>query len=255
MALDDGVNLEDEDAEDEDMEDEDDAEELSDTEASTEVGGGEGESPDGEKPSGATLSGFEQLQQLLKDPEVQQTFQETLADYQARMAASAASEQEAEAFQKMLDDEDWEGVGKAVKAQRTQETVEAAVRTKLTQELFTPVYQSIFAEPEMQKLTAEDREKLHLDNFPSPAAHVAALKEFVAGKRFEAQVEAEVAKRVESAMEAAKNKEAAGKAKAPTLAGRSPAPVGVIQPKLSSSDLIKSGLRSIIGETNSDDDD
>lgn len=254
-TLDDGVNLEDPEDEDEDDEEVDDPDESGDTEEGTEVGGGDGGEPDGAAASGANLSGIEQLQQLLKDPDVAQTFQDQIADYQARMAAEAASTQEAEAFQKMIDDEDWEGVGKAVVARREHEAVTSVVKDQVTKEMFTPVYQELLAQPEMQKLTAEDRETLHLSKYPTPAAHVAAITSYIAGKRYEAQLAEGIRKGVEEALTAEKNKGTSEKAKAPSLAGRTPASLGVSQPKLSSADLIRSGLRGIIDPTATDDDD
>lgn len=247
---DDEVVDEDEDEEDGDLED------AGNTDEGTEVGGGDDpENPDGDsKPSG-TLSSYAQLQALLQDPEVQSTLTEQVADYQARMAAEAASTQEAEALQKMIADEDWEGVGKAVVTKAQQDTARTTVKEELTREMFSPVYADLFKQPEMQTLTAEDRERLHVDKFPNNAAHVAAVSGYIAEKRFNAQVEAEVTKRVATAIEAEKNKDTSVKAKAPSLAGRTPAAVGVVQPKLSSADLIRSGLRGIIGMNTDGDDD
>lgn len=242
--------------EDEDEEVDDGTEDDADEGESTEVGGGgDEENPDGDSEKPGALSSYAQLQALLQDPEVQSTLQEQVADYQARMAAQATSTQEAEALQKMVDDEDWEGVGKTIIARTRTDAAKAEVKDQVTKEMFTPVYQELFAQPEMQKLTAEDRERLHVDKFPNHASHVTAISSYIAEKRFEAQVETEVAKRVTAAIDAEKNKDTSVKAKVPSMAGKTPAAIGVVQPKLSSADLIRSGLRSIIGMNTDGDDD
>ncbi len=243
--------------EDEDEEEVDDTDEDGDeADEGTEVGGGAEGEPDGEQPdAGEPVSGLAQLRALLEDPEIQTTLQDQIADYQARMAQEAMSKQEAEAFQKLIDEEDWAGVGKAVVERNRQVAAQAQARDAVTKELFTPVYRDLLAQPEMQKLSAEDKAKLQVDNFPNHAAHTTAIASYIAEKRFEAQMETEVAKRVEAALTAEKNKETSGKAKAPSLAGRSPASIGVVQPKLSSADLIRSGLRGIIGMNDNDDGD
>ena len=250
------------DLEDEDVDDEDDNEdELGDHEDADdeddEVGGGGDEGdPDGEpKTPVVPVSGFEQLRTLLADPEISSTLQEQIAEYQARLRAEADTAAEAEAFQKLIQDGDLEGVGKIVVERMQTDAVKGQVRDAVTKEMFTPVYTELFAQPELQTLTAEDREKLNIDNFASPAAHVAAIGTFIAQKRFDAAVAAKVKEGVAEALAAEKNKAASEKVKAPSLAGRSPAPMGVIQPKVTSADLIREGLRGIIGIKPDDDDE
>jgi len=257
MAIDDGVNLEDPGDEDPEDEDEDDElEDSSDTETGNEVGGGGAEDPNEETAPVTPMSSWAQFQELLKDPEVAQTFQDTVADYQARMTVEAALKQDAEALQKMIDDEDWEGVGKAVVERTRRDAVQKEVREAVVGDMFRPVYTELLSQPEMQNLTAEDREALHIDKFNgNHAAHTTAISSFIAKKRYDAEVAEAVKKGVADALEAEKNKGSSEKAKAPSLAGRSPASLGVVQPKVTSADLIREGLRGIVGTQTADEDE
>lgn len=220
-----------------------------------EGGGGAEDDPDegDSKEPVVPLSGLAQLQALLEDPEIQSTLGDQVAEYQRTMALEAERKTEAEAFQKLIADEDWEAVGKAVVSRSQESEARKAVSSEVQQEIFKPVYAELFAQPELQTLTAEDKLALHLDNFKSPAAHVAAISGFIQQKRSSADFDARVKAGVEEALAAEKNRAAAAKAKDPVLAGRSPSPIGLTTGKVTSASLLQEGWRSILNPQAEDD--
>lgn len=249
-------DVDDSEDEDEGTDEEDDS---SDTEDNAEGGGGdegEGDNPeDPKEPVVPALTGKALIDALTQDEEAQSVFQSMVAEYQRQQAAEAASQEEREAFDKMVADEDWEGIGKAVIAKQQRDAARESVAEEIRAAEYRPVYQELLSQPEMQTLTAEDREALHVSKYPSSAAHIKAMTEFILGKRAEAAIEAEVQKRVAAAREADKNREGASKAKTPSLAGRAPTPLGPVGERANSADLIRAGLRGIINPDADDDDE
>lgn len=256
MAAFDEVDEEVEDEEVDDTEDEDTEDDESSDDNDDEVGGGgegEGETPPAtpvvEGPSGRAL-----IEALTKDPEAQSVFQTMVEEYQRNAAAEAEQREEAEAFQELIRNEDWAGVGKAVVERQQREAARSTVAEEIRRTEFTPVYTELLSQPEMQGLTDTEKDALHMSKYATTAAHLKAVTEFVAAKRFNAQVEAEVEKRVKTAREADANREGAGKAKTKSL-GASPAATGPAEGRATSADYIRQGLRGIINPDAEDGDE
>lgn len=222
-----------------------------------EGGGGDSENPDGDtqdKPAVA-LTGKALVDALFNDQEAQQTLNDALQEYQRQLAEQANNREAAEKFQKLIDDEDYEAIGKIFVDERAAQAARQTATEAVSEEIFTPVYRKLFAQPEMQTLTDEDKAKLHLSQFDNHADHVAAIQDYISTKRAKNDFDAAVKAGVEEALTAERNKASAAKAKAPSLAGRVPGSVGQTQGATSSADLLKSGLRALINPDDSGDDD
>lgn len=222
-----------------------------------EGGGGDDEDPDGGTPKepAVPLTGRALVEALFNDEDAKGALQDALADYQRQMSEQANSREEAEKFQKLIDDGDYEGIGRIIIERQQTEAARATVTDALTQEVFNPVYRQLFAQPEMQDLTAEDKERLHLSKFKNHAEHVVALQDFISNKRGKATFDEAVKRGVEEALTAERNKASAEKAKTSSLGARSPVAAGPVNGPQSSADLLKSGLRALINPDDSGDDD
>lgn len=222
-----------------------------------EVGGGEepGE-PDGEQPGESSVprpTGRELLELLAQDSTAQELMQAGLAELQARQAAEAAAKKDAEQFAELVKNEDYAGIGQAVVERQRKQEARASVKDDILHEEFDGVYKDIFAQPELQNLSAEEREKYAARNFPNDAAYVRALSHLISEKRAEARIEAEVEKRVKTRLEAGKNADTARKAA--TAVGKTPAVVGEGGASMSSSDRIRRGFATVFGLPGGDPED
>lgn len=244
---------------DEDEDDEaDDSGDTSDDEGDDAEGGGGEPAAGDDKPAGepvVALTGRALVEALFNDEDAKGTLADALSEYQRQLDEQAASKEEAEKFQKLIEDEDYEGIGKIIIERQREEAARSTVTEAVTQEVFNPVYRKLFAQPEMQDLTAEDKEKLHLSKFENHADHVAAIQDFISTKRAKSNFDEAVKKGVEEALLAEKNKASAVKAKGPSLAGRAPVSAGTATGATSSASLLKSGLRALINPDDSGDDD
>lgn len=245
-----------------DEEPDDDEDDVDDTgepgdEGDDAVGGGGDDSEEAsseEKPVVA-LTGKALVDALFQDPDAQASLGDALAEYQRQMAEQAGRREEAEKFQKLIDDEDYESIGKIIIDQQRETAARATVTEAVTQEVFNPVYRKLFAAPEMQNLTAEDKANLHLSKFENHADHVAAIQDYISTKRAKSDFDKAVEAAVEERLTAEKNKGTAAKAKVSSLSGRSPVAAGPAVGVTSSKDLLQAGLRALINPDDSGDDD
>lgn len=104
-------------------------------------------------------------------------------------------------------------------------------------------YRRLLSHPVFEKgLTAEEKGRLHVSNFGSPAEHIAALTGFIVEKEGTSRVEAEADKRVREKLEA-KAKEKAGD----KMRGHSPSSLPAASPEgqapQAAADLLAEGLR------------
>lgn len=238
---------EEEDSSEEGTDDSDESSESNDDE------GGSGGSGDKSESTVVSPTGKDLLDLLAADPDAQRLMRSSLEDLIAKKASEDAASAEAEEFQELIQKQDYAAIGQKLVERQQHAQAREEVSTQILKETFGPVYQDLFAQPELQKLTAEEKETLQPDKYSSDAHYVRALERFVLGKRHEAALEAEVTKRVKAITEAKANNTVGEKVRGKGIAA-GPASVASSSPSKSSTDLIKHGLRAIfepdsIGDT------
>jgi hypothetical protein len=240
--------------------DEDTDEEAADDEpdADGDASGDDGDGGSGQDDSPAVdavpaPTGRQILDLLAGSPEAQQEMANVLQEIMAANANSAAAQAEAKEFSDLVEKGDYGEIGRRIVQRSQDQAVRDRVAGEVLLEEFKPVYAEIFAEPELQNLSAEDKASLDPKNF-SDAQYVRALTKFVQTKRTEAAIEAEVEKRIKIRDEAAGNRDTAGKVKNKSV-GASPGGTQGTGPARTSRELIASGLRSVINPPADGDDD
>ncbi len=226
-----------------------------------EGGGDEAEDSDGkpEVESVVALSGKALLDALFSDAEAQTSLVDAVQEYQRQLAEQEGQREQAEKIQKLIDDQDYEAIGKLYVDQEAENKAlaqaKALVSGTVTTEVFGPVYKKLFAEPEMAEVADEDKVRLNVGNFENHADHIRAIQDYISTKRAKTDFDTAVKAGVEEALTAERNKKSAALAKTSSLSGRSPQSVGTATGKQTSSDLLKSGLRALINPDDSGDDD
>lgn len=193
------------------------------------------------------------LDLLASDEEAQAIFSQTINNMMAENARTAEAQKEAAEFQELIKNGDHAEIGRRVLERATAQQNRSQIADEVLRETFQPVYTELFAQPEMQELTAEEKETLNPQKYASDAHYVRAVTEHIQTKRFNKAVEAEVEKRIKSRDEAAKNRKTADVAKTRSV-GASPS---ATQPSnvTNSRGLIAAGLRGFLGESTAESDD
>lgn len=158
---------------------------------------------------------------LTADPEAQKIFSKKLEDAVKEYRKAETTAKEREEFQSLIDEGNFAEVGKRLVTKQQEMDAREKVSDEILNEIFTPIYEKLLAQPEMKGLTAEDRERLDMNRFNSDAEYVVAIQDFIHEKRADAKIQAEVDRRVKEALESKGNQEVAGKVAAPGL-GASP---------------------------------
>ena len=245
-----------------DTDDEDEVDDAGDDSAEDDEGtdddadGGSG-SADGETAAEVVVkppTGKDLLELLASDPEAQTLMRSGLEDMIAQRARESAATEESKEFSELIERKDYAAVGERLVERARMSQAREAVTDEVLKEQFAPVYADLFSQPELKSVTAEEREILDPAKFDSDAAYTLALGSFVLGKRHAAAFEAEVTKRVNAKLEADGNVATGAKVTKKSIAG-APAATGPVTGKVSSSDLIKHGLRQIFEPDSIDDDD
>jgi len=250
-----------EDTEDEDTDDTEGAdEESADGEASggdTEGGSGSTEGTSTEAPKAdvtvAPPAGKALLDLLAGDPEAQKLMASTLQDMIADNARTAETAAQTKEFTELVEKGDYAEVGRRIIERTQSQQARDAVADEVLKEVFQPVYADLFAQPELQNLSAEEKEALNPAKYDTDAHYVRRLSEVVQEKRFAKLVEDEVTKRIKARDDAAGNRKTADQAKR----GTGTAPTAVPQVVGGTSgERISRGLRvALFGEGGSDDGD
>lgn len=201
------------------------------------------------------LTGQALLDLLAGNTEAQGLLSQTLQSMMAESARTAAAQAEAAELQQLIKDEKYDEVGKRIVERTQMDAARAQVEDTVLKQQFAPVYQDIFAQPELKVLTAEEREKLHPSKYNSDAEYVRGLTSFIEGKRFESKVQAEVTKRVEAELKARANGESSARSKTRSVAAGPGATAELAGARQSTTDLIRQGLRATFEPGQHDDDE
>lgn len=245
----------------EDTEDEDESEDDDSAGEADESGDDDSDESTAEQPAAAAVgtvvapTGKDLVDLLAGDEEAQRLVSISLEDMMAERARTAEAAAEAAEFQGLIDSGDYRTIGERIVQKAQMEQARATVSESVLKEQFTPVYTEIMAQPEMQKLTADEREALNPTKFRSDAHYVMALQDFITTKRANTAMEAEVQRRVKAITEGEKHVAAAAKTTKRSISGVMPASTGPVEDRRTSSELIKSGLRRIFEPDSIDEDE
>lgn len=184
---------------------------------------------------------------LTEDPEAQQILDKKFEDAVRKLRAEQTSKAEAEEFQALIDKGDYAEVGKRLVTRQQEQAARETVTDEILNEVFTPVYERLLAQPEMKNLTAEDRERLDLNKFSSDADYVVAIQNFINEKRAEKTIQAEVDRRVKEVLESKSNQQVAGKVAEPSLSASPASTEQSSGPRRSSSERLHDGFIKAFG--------
>lgn len=222
---------------------------ASDSSDDTTVGGSgsKGEASANAKPADGAVrpTGQDLINLFAEDPVAQRLMATALENLRSEEAANEKARADAEAFRELIEKEDYAGIGQQLVERHRKEQARSEVAEDVLREQFAPVYTKLFAQPEMQNLTADEKASLNPQKFGSDAEYVTELQNFIANKRYEAKIEAEVERRLTTRRTAAENEAVAAKAKKATV-GATPGASGEATLYKSSADKIKAGLRAMI---------
>lgn len=209
--------------------------------------GSKGAAPASAKPadSVARPTGKDLVDLFSTDEEAQRIVAGALESLRAEQAQNEQARKDAEAFQELIEKGDYDSVGRQLVERHRTEQARKEVADVVLKEQFTPVYQKLFAEPEMQNMTAEEKAALDPRKFNSDAEYVMELRGFIGAKRAEAKMEAEVERRFQERVKAAENGKTAEKAAKGSIAG-TPGATGATSLYKTSSDKLKAGFRAMI---------
>lgn len=247
----------------EDVEDDGDDEEDADSadEADGDQAGGSGSAEDSEeddsedddstevtKPSGADI-----LALLAGDEEAQQLLQATYQQMQQEHAATEAARAEQEEFKQLVEKEDYAEIGRRIVDRSRDSATREEVSTQALQQEFQPVYQTLFAQPELKELSQEQKAELAPNKFANDASYTLALQAAILNKRWEKQLESEVDKRIKQRDEASKNRRTADEVKRGNIASGTAAS-GTTPVRQDSKSLISMGLKEALGISDEDEE-
>jgi hypothetical protein len=169
----------------------------------------------------------EEARKAFTDPAVRRLIQEEMAQTVSALQGEAAAREQRTRINKLIEDEDFETLGKEVATAAQQQARLAEAMETVRQDFYgTTFAQLVSAIPELVNIDEEGKQELDPSKFGSDADYLVALTEYVAEKRTGAKAHAEAQKTLEdlaaatAAGEAAEaNKQAAGQ---PLLPGAAP---------------------------------
>jgi hypothetical protein len=171
--------------------------------------GQQGEDGDGEQKDDGKTEDPPQGESLLdlfrKDPQAQALVRQQAQEWVNSQQSAAAAQKAQQEIDGLIEDEDWEELGKrwakdTVTNRAGKQQADAAL-----QEAFGNVYQQIFALPELQNLTDEEKAKIDASKFTSDADYIPALLELVVEKRSGTDLESRVNDMLNEKLTALKN--------------------------------------------------
>lgn len=203
----------------------------------------EGDTP---KPVAAP-TGRDLVDLLTADPEAQKILDTRFENAVKELRKNQTTQAEAKEFQTLIDEGNYAEVGKRLVARQNEQSARETVTDEILSEVFTPVYERLLAQPEMKKLTAEDRERLDMNKFSSDADYVVAIQDFIHEKRSAAVIKAEVDRQVKEALDSSKNQEVAGTVAKPGMSASPASTEGASGAHRTSSERLHDGFMKAFG--------
>ncbi len=143
-------------------------------------GGGdnkEGESQD-QAPTGESL-----LDLFRRDPQAQALVREQAQAWANSQQTAAAAQKAQTEIDGLIDDGDYEELGKRFAKDTVTNRAGKVQADAALQEAFGGVYRELFALPELQNLTAEEKSKIDASKFTNDADYIPALLQLIVSKR------------------------------------------------------------------------
>lgn len=196
----------------------DDTEDISVTDkpadADGQAAGLDGRSPEGTPDPNATAAtkaptGAELLKLFQDSPEAQSLVQKQLNDWMAKASAEADAKKEQEEFQKLIENGDYEEIGKRYVTAESEKLIQTKAEQQAMVRAYGEVYTGLFKELETLQLTDDDKKAIEPDKYATDAEYVLALSNLIAQRRTGSSIDDTVNKRVEEKLEALKNAKAA----------------------------------------------
>ncbi len=218
--------------------------------------GGDGDNKEGEsqdQPKGESL-----LDLFRRDPQAQALVREQAQQWVSSQQTAAAAESAQKKIDGLIDDEDFEELGKLYAKDTVTNRAGKVQADAALQEAFGGVYAKIFALPEMQNLTAEEKATIDASKFTSDADYIPVLLQLVVSKRTAGTLDKTVDELLTEKIKALENMAGAGNANggSPNVPGGTNSG-GSLEGK-SSRDLLTAGWADILskaGFPNANDED
>ncbi len=144
--------------------------------------GGDGDNKEGE-PQDQAPTGESLLDLFRRDPKAQALVREQAqawADSQQTVAAAQKAQTEIDG---LIEDGDYEELGKRFAKDTVTNRAGKVQADAALQEAFGGVYRELFALPELQNLTTEEKSKIDASKFTNDADYIPALLQLVVSKR------------------------------------------------------------------------
>lgn len=177
--------------------------------------------------------------QLFQSPEAKSYMRGQFQTWLSELTAEQRQSAEAQEVQKLVDENNFEELGKRWAAQAQKKRVSDEV----LEGFLDQTYRAIFADPVFQNLTPADVQELRPENFKSDADYIRHLSQFMAKKSRESGLDSVVEERVAQRITALKNEAAARKANAGSMGGAPPADARAPDKPTDARSLISEGLR------------
>lgn len=218
--------------------------------------GGDGDNKEGESqepPRGESL-----LDLFRKDPQAQELVRAQAQQWVSSQQTAAAVETAQKEIDGLINDEDFEELGKRFAKDTVTNRAGKVQADAALQEAFGGVYRELFALPELQNLTTEEKASLEASKFTSDAEYIPALLKMVVAKRVGGTLDETVNNMLTEKLKVLENMAGAGNANgsgSPNIPGG--ATGGNLEGK-SSRDLLSQGWAGILekaGYPNATDED
>lgn len=193
------------------------------------------------------LTGQDLLKEFQENPEAQKLVQSQLNEWLKQASAQADAKKEQDKFQKLVEDGDYEAIGKRYVEAEAEKVITSKAEEAALTKAYGEVYGSLFKELEQHQLTEEEKSGIAPEKFQTDAEYVLALSNFIAQKKSGNSIDQLVDKKVEEKLTTLKNMKSATVAN-----GNSPSalPGGLggtaAGGKESSRSLIAEGFREIL---------
>lgn len=187
--------------------------------------------------------GKDLIESLRHDPEAQAIMKQELDRWVKEASASAEAKKQQEEFQKLIEEGDYEEIGKRFVSEQQSKAVRTAAQEEALTRAYSSIYGKLFGELDKYELTDAEKLAMQPTNFDTDESYILHLSTLAASKRAGDDIEQRANKRAEEILQALANQKAAEAA-----GGGSPSNIpGATETagnrNESSRDLISSGFR------------
>lgn len=211
----------------------------------TRLEGGEGK-PTGDTPQVTVPKGKDLVDALVSDPAAKALIDRQLQQYLAEASASADAKAKQDEFNKLLEDGNYDEIGRRFIADQQRTAVTSAAEQEGLKKAYTQIYGGLFAELEKLELTDADKEAIDPSKFgeDEDAKYILHLSQFIQARKGGQTVEEQAKARADEILQALANQKSAAAATSTSVsAGVLGAVDSPTDNRQSSRDLISDGFR------------